>query len=235
MLRRLHKGMKGGRGYRGGIPRQGTGVYAPVEDPDELCTLEMWDRVVYADLLACRDGHLSEAAFHARHRYTTAILGLDMTGFTHDSIDRGDLHSMLRILDVHRICLPVFRAHGATRTRAFADDLYATFTDPNAALRCALDLHRRVAAFNSRQPADESPASCCVGLGYGQVLRIGPDSAMGREMNRTSKLGEDIARAGETLATESFRAAVDDAPGCRFEPRRHPDLEFTYFAVLQDS
>lgn len=207
--------------------------YALVDDPAELGTLEMWDRAVYADLLACRAGRLSEAEFSRRHQYTTAILGLDMTGFTHDSIAHGDVHSMLRILDVHRVCLPVFREHGAARTRAFADDLYGTFPEPAAALRCAFEIHRRVATFNAGLPSAHRPASCCVGLGYGSVLRIGPDHAMGREMNRTSKLGEDIANGGETLVTGAFRAALGAVSGWRFEPRTHEDVKFPFFAAFE--
>jgi class 3 adenylate cyclase len=206
--------------------------FALVEDPEELGTLRMWDRAIYADLIACREGRLSEAGFNAKHRYTTAILGLDMTGFTHSSIAHGDLHSMLRILDVHRVCLPIFREFEAHQVRAFADDLYGTFPDPRRALDCAFEIHRRVAAFSARLPDDRHPAQCCVGLGYGAVLRIGPDHAMGREMNRTSKLGEDIAEGGETLVTDDFHAAVRDRPGYRFEPRTHAAVGFPFYAAF---
>ncbi len=202
-----------------------------VDDPADLGTLEMWDAGLYADLQACRAGRMSGAEFDAKHQYTTAILALDMTGFTHASIHGGDLSSILRILDVHRVCLPIFREHGATKVRAFADDLSATFADPVRALECAFDIHRRVDAFNALLPKEHHPAECCIGLGYGPVYRIGPDRAMGQEMNRTSKLGEDIAKGGETLVTEGFREAVRHVKGVRYEPRTE-GAEFAYYAAF---
>ena len=206
-------------------------AYPLADDPAELGTLEMWDAALYADLQGCRAGRLSGAAFNAKHQYPAAILALDMTGFTHSSIHDGDLSSMLRILDVHRVCLPIFREHGAAKVRAFADDLSATFADPVHALRCAFDIHRRVDAFNALQPQEHHPAACCVGLGYGTVYRIGPDRAMGQEMNRTSKLGEDIAKGGETLVTEGFHQAVRHVPGFRYEPRSE-GAGFAYYAAF---
>ena len=43
---------------------------------------------------------------------------------------------------------------------------------------------------------------CCAGVGYGRVLAIGPNLAQGDEMNRASKLGEDLAVKAETLITD---------------------------------
>jgi class 3 adenylate cyclase len=205
-----------------------------VNDPNDLGTLQMWDRDVYADLLACREGRMSGAAFDAKYRYTAAIMALDMTGFTRSSMRQGDLASLLRIVDVHRVCLPVFREFRTAQVRAFADDLSATFDDPGRALACAFELHRRVGAYNALLPPGGNPAQVCIGLGYGGVYRLGPDRAMGKEMNQASKLGEDIAQGGETLVTEGFRAAVATVPGCRFTPRTHEEAKFPYFQAFCD-
>jgi len=205
---------------------------ALADDPDDLASLRMWDGNVYRDLLACRGGRMSQADFIAKHRYRTAILSLDMTGFTHASQDDGDLASLLRILDVHRVCLPIFQEFGAQKVRAFADDLYGTFAEPIRALGCAMEIHRRIEAFHAVQRADRDPCRCCVGLGYGPVFRLGPDLAMGHEMNLASKLGEDIAQGGETLLTESFHAAVRHLPGYRIERRSHPELTAPYYIAV---
>ena len=47
----------------------------------------------------------------------------------------------------------------------------------------------------------------CIGLGYGQVLRVDAD-VWGAEVNTASKLGEEMAAGGEVLVTAAFRDAV---------------------------
>ena len=50
----------------------------------------------------------------------------------------------------------------------------------------------------------------------GRVLRIGDADVFGAEVNAAAKLGEDIARAGEILVTQSVAeiCARDEALGC---------------------
>ncbi len=52
--------------------------------------------------------------------------------------------------------------------------------------------------------------NAAIGIGHGKVFTIGPNLAQGDEMNRASKLGEDIARAKETLLTERAYDALKD-------------------------
>ena len=47
-----------------------------------------------------------------------------------------------------------------------------------------------------------------MGIGYGEMLRVGDLDVWGREVNAASKLGEDTAKAGDILLT---RAAVESA------------------------
>ena len=49
-----------------------------------------------------------------------------------------------------------------------------------------------------------------VGLGYGAVLRIDNDEVWGAEVNAASKLGEEMAKGGEVLVTDTFHQAVSD-------------------------
>ena len=53
---------------------------------------------------------------------------------------------------------------------------------------------------------------------HGKVLRIGPNLAQGDEMNRASKLGEDIANARETLVTENVVNALAGRDEFVFSP-----------------
>jgi len=75
----------------------------------------------------------------------------------------------------------------------------------------------------------EDPAECCIGIGFGPIYAIGPNHAMGDEMNRASKLGEDTARGGETLVTEDAYATLAPHTGVRFEPKADDDLLFPFY------
>lgn len=205
--------------------------YELLEDPERLARYGEWSEEVYRDFLACERGELSEAAFRAKYAVEAAILQLDMTGMTQAAIGRGSLFSLLRIFDVQKICGPVFERFGATHIRAFADDFTAIFDTPDQALDTAFEIHRRMTAFNRSEIANPQPVECSIGLGYGEVFRIGPDLAMGDQMNQASKLGEDTAEGGETLITVQFHKRVQDRADCRFEPRNSADLPFPFFCV----
>ena len=205
---------------------------ALLSDPAELAELRIWTEPVYRDLLAVECGDLAQEEFHERYSHRKAILVLDMTGFTDTSLTSGSLPALLRILTVQRICKPVLGKHNATLVRAFADDLVALFDDPADALRAAFEAHESVAAF-TEWPDPALAAACCIGIGYGDVYAIGPNLAMGAEMNCAAKLGEDTAVAGETLLTENMHNAVKDFPRATFTPRSSQELSFTFLSATR--
>lgn len=201
-----------------------------LEDPVELARFEGWSETVYRDLIAVQRGTMSEQQFDAKYVRRLAVLVLDLTGFTENTMRGGALHGFLRILDAQRVCLPILRDAGAEFVRTFADDIVALFAQPQAALDAALEIHDRAARPDWPSPTRER-AECCIGVGYGAVYAIGPNHAMGDEMNRASKLGEDTARGGETLITEGAYEAVRRRSDLAFEPQTHDDLLFPYFRV----
>jgi class 3 adenylate cyclase len=200
-----------------------------LESPEALASCNGWTEEVYRDLLALQAGQLTQADMDAKYLYRKAILTLDLTGFTVSSLGSRQMHGLLRVLDAQKVCVPVLREHNATLVRAFADDLVALFDDPSQALDAAFELHHRIGIFNESGYAASQPALCCIGLGYGEVYRIGPNLAMGDEMNRASKLGEDTARGAETLVTGSFFAAARNRTDVVFDPLSHDDMLFPYY------
>ena len=205
--------------------------YELLEDPAELADYHEWSAEVYQDFLAFQRGKLTEQEIDRKYLRRRAILCLDMTSFTQSAIQYGSLHSLLRIFDVQKVCGPIFRQYQASRVRAFADDFTALFEDPRDALSSALEVHRRIESFNASALASKNPARCCIGIGFGDVYAIGPDLAMGDEMNRASKLGEDTAKARETLITEGMYKEVADRKDCRFERIEAGELPFAYYKV----
>lgn len=202
-----------------------------LEDPARLARCKGWSEPVYRDLLDLQRGAISEADFRKRHMWTRAILALDMTDFTSAAISAGDLNSLLRILDAQKVCIPVLETHGAELIHCFADDIFALFTGPDAALAAAIEIQRRIASFNASAQASDYPTEVCIGIGYGEVLRIGPDEAQGAEMNKASKLGEDVARARDILITEQARASLTNRHDVNFKRHGRDEQRFVFFEV----
>ena len=200
-----------------------------LDSPAVLASCQGWSEEVYCDLLAFQLGRLSQAELDAKYLHRKAILALDLTGFTVTSMACHQTHAFLRILDAQKICVPVLRQWEASLIRAFADDLVALFDDPAHALAAAFEIHKRVAAFNASPLAGDCPAECCIGIGYGDVYAIGANLAMGDEMNRAAKLGEDIARGFETLVTSNLYEVLRQREDVRFEAQRHDEMMFPFF------
>lgn len=203
--------------------------YELLRDPAELSAFQGWTEEVYSDFIALDSGSMSETAFREKYVRRCAVLVLDITGFTATAISYGELPSLLRILHVQSICIPILQALRAEVVRCFADDIVAVFQAPGAALDAALEIHKRVEDFARHRPNQEYPPQCGIGIGYGDMFRIGPNLAQGDEMNRASKLGEDIARGSETLLTERAFAALRHREDVVFEPQSHDDQLFAYY------
>ena len=203
--------------------------YPLLEAPEHLATFNGWTEEVYRDLLALQVGALTVQDMDAKYMYQAAILTLDLTGFTVQAMKQPQLNALLRILDAQKVCIPALQEHGATLIRAFADDLVALFDDPGHAVDAAFEVHRRVQAFNHSGLSSETPPLACIGIGYGDVYRIGPNLSMGDEMNRAAKLGEDIARGNETLVTSSVYRALRHRSDVLFEQLASDDQLFPYY------
>lgn len=202
-----------------------------LEDAKTLAGFEGWSEDVYVDFLKLQRGEMSEAEFNDKYHWQRAILAMDMTGFTASAMRQGELQSLLRIVDAQKVCIPVLQEHGAELIRCFADDIVALFKDPNQAIDAAFEVHRRIEVFNAPR-ASENPTRCCAGIGYGKVFAIGPNLAQGDEMNRASKLGEDIARANETLVTERAYAAMAHRDDVHFESQNQDDQLFPFYRAM---
>jgi len=203
--------------------------YDILSDADELSGYLGWDADVYRDFLAVRDGTLAADTLSDKYRRRRAIFLLDMTGLTSSAIQIGELESLLRIFDAQRVCIPVLKTFGAELIRCFADDIVAIFETPDAAVDAAFEIHRRIEHFRNSSLASQQPTQCCIGIGYGDVFAIGPNLSQGDEMNRTSKLGEDIARGEETLVTENVFEALRHREDIRFERQDIDDLLFPFY------
>jgi len=207
--------------------------YQLLDDVKLLASFDGWSEEVYRDFFRMQRGDISEADFGKKYHQEHSILSMDMTGFTTSAMQHGELQSFLRIMDAQRVVIPVLQEFGAELIRCFADDIVALFHEPNAAVDATFEAHRRIELFNTSPLASQNPTQCCAGIGFGQAYAIGPNLAQGDEMNRASKLGEDIARANETLITERTYAAIMDRDDIHFELQDQDDRLFPYYRATR--
>jgi adenylate cyclase len=139
---------------------------------------------------------------------THALWVLDMSGFSRLTVRYGITHFLAMIHRLHGIVRPIVARHDGRVIKTEADNVFAVFRSVAAAIATARDVHAQLATANVFLPADWD-LHASIGVGFGEVLMLG-DDFYGNELNLASKLGEDVAEAGETLLTEAAHARLVD-------------------------
>jgi adenylate cyclase len=152
----------------------------------------------------------TERRIRRRFERKVAIFVLDMSGFTRVTIERGILHYLMMIHRMRELCVPAIARHRGTLVKTEADNLFARFPTPKHAVEASLDMFGRLSEANL-ETDDESDIQVSIGIGWGPTLVLEHDM-WGGEFNLASKLGEDIAGAGELLLTEAAHRAMRGGP-----------------------
>jgi adenylate cyclase len=146
-----------------------------------------------------------------------AIMYTDLSGFSRRVAEFGIIHFLQTIHESFQLHAPVIDRRSGFLLKVEGDSMMVIFRNVDEALGCAIEMQRVSHAYNvSRAPEDQ--VLLCLGLGYGQMLRIAEDDVFGAEVNAASKLGEDTAKAGEILVTGAVRDAATLPDGCSFTP-----------------
>lgn len=148
---------------------------------------------------------------------TWAVVFTDLTGFSRMVAEFGIIHFLQEVHEQRSLFGPLIATHGGILLKEEADSMLLLFERPAQAVECLIEMNRRTDEVN-RDRAPENKVLLCAGIGYGRVLRVGDRDVFGQEVNASSKLGEDVAKAGEILITEAARAELGDLPDLRFEP-----------------
>ncbi len=147
---------------------------------------------------------------------TWAVMFTDLSGFSRQVEKFGILHFLQIIHEHKRLLSPILRRHDGILIKMEADSFIVIFRRTQAAVACALEMQSALQAFNQQRPP-ETAILLCVGIGYGEMLRIGDLDVFGREVNAASKLGEDTAGAGEVLLTQAAVSSLGEVEGLTFE------------------
>jgi len=145
-----------------------------------------------------------------------AVMFTDLSGFSRQVEKFGILHFLQIILEHKELLSPIVQKHDGILIKIEADSLIVIFRRTASAVRCAVEMQHVLREFNkTRKP--ETEVLLCVGIGYGDMLRVGDQDVWGREVNAASKLGEDTAKSGEILMTKGAAESAGDVDGLVFE------------------
>ncbi|MEO8101889.1 MAG: adenylate/guanylate cyclase domain-containing protein [Betaproteobacteria bacterium] len=150
---------------------------------------------------------------------TWSVLFTDLAGFSRNVAEFGIVHFLQTIYESHRLLVPLIEKDNGILLKTEGDSLIVMFRHVNDAVRCALAMQRCTHAYNATR-SDAEKVLLCVGIGYGEVLRIGDADIFGAEVNAACKLGEDHAKAGEILITGAGARKARLPPETRLEPLR---------------
>lgn len=131
----------------------------------------------------------AEAKIWADHGRNAVAFVLDLAGFTSGVAEIGLIGHLARVNGLLMKTEPIIAARGGTTIKHEADNCFAIFDDVGEAVAAAEACFEMLASHGT---------SGGVGIAYGPILFTG-DDFYGYAVNVASKLGEDMASAGEIL------------------------------------
>jgi adenylate cyclase len=129
-----------------------------------------------------------------------AVFILDMSGFSMLTRKYGIVHYLSMVRRMQLTTEPIVKSYGGSMIKYEADNCFAIFPDPLSAVNAAIAMQHAFTASNLLTSDDLDIHISC-GIDYGKLLIIGHEDCFGDPVNRASKMGEDVAAAGEILIT----------------------------------
>ena len=143
-----------------------------------------------------------------------AVFVLDMSGFSLLTRKHGIVHYLSMVRRMQMITEPIVKSYGGSMIKYEADNCFAVFPDPLAAVHAAIAMQHAFNAENLLTSEDLDIHISC-GIDYGKILVIGHEDCFGDPVNRASKMGEDLAVAGEILITKEAMQMIPATAGIK--------------------
>jgi len=138
--------------------------------------------------------------FGAEH----AVFVLDMSGFSLLTRKYGIVHYLSMVKRMQLTTAPIIISFGGRVIKYEADNFFALFPTPLSAINAAVAMQHAFHASNMLTSDDLDIYISC-GIDYGRILVVDNNDCFGDAVNRASKLGEDVASAGEVLVTKEAK------------------------------
>src|SRR5215204_7524365 len=143
-----------------------------------------------------------------------AVFILDMSGFSMLTRKYGIVHYLSMVKRMQLTSEPIVKSYGGSMIKYEADNCFAVFPDPLSAVNAAIAMQHAFTASNLLT-ADELDIHISCGIDYGKLLIIGNEDCFGDPVNRASKIGEDLANAGEILITRDAMEMIPAEAGIK--------------------
>ena len=145
---------------------------------------------------------------------TVAMMMLDMSGFSLLTRKYGIVHYLSMVRHMQMTTEPIIKSFGGTMIKFEADNCFAVFPDPLSAVNAAIAMQHAFEASNLLTSDDLDIHIAC-GIDYGKLLILEQQDCFGDPVNCASKIGEDIAAAGEVLITQAAMERIPAQTGIR--------------------
>ena len=145
-----------------------------------------------------------------------AVMFTDLSGFSRRVEQFGIIHFLQVIYEQRKLLLPIVERHDGLLIKEEGDSLLILFRRVERALEAGIAMQRACRMVNERRKPEEQ-LLLCLGIGYGDILRIADQDAWGREVNSASKLGEDTAKPNEILVTAAAHQELTGRSDVEFE------------------
>lgn len=143
-----------------------------------------------------------------------AVFVLDMSGFSLLTRKYGIVHYLSMVRRMQLTTEPIVKSYGGSMIKYEADNCFAVFPDPLSAVNAAIAMQHAFSAANLLTSDDLDIHIAC-GIDYGKILIIGHEDCFGDPVNRASKIGEDLAAAGEILITKEAIQMIPEEAGIK--------------------
>jgi adenylate cyclase len=144
-----------------------------------------------------------------------AVFVLDMSGFSMLTRKYGVVHYLSMVRRMQMTTEPIIKSYGGIMIKYEADNCFAVFPDPLSAVGAAIAMQHAFSAANLVSSEDLDIHISC-GIDYGKILLIGHEDCFGDPVNRASKIGEDLAAAGEILITKDAMDRISAEAGIQY-------------------
>lgn len=144
-----------------------------------------------------------------------AVFVLDMSGFSMLTRKYGIVHYLSMVRRMQQTTEPIVKSFGGSMIKYEADNCFAVFPEPLSAVNAAIAMQHAFKAANLLT-SDDLDINISCGIDYGKLLIIGHEDCFGDPVNRASKIGEDVAAAGEILITKEAMEMIPVSTGITF-------------------
>ena len=155
-----------------------------------------------------------ETALWEAYGQEQAVFVLDMSGFSRLTRKYGIIHYLSMVRRMQLTTGPIVKSFDGYMIKYDADNCFALFPAPLNAVNAAIAMQHAFDAANILT-ADDLDIRIGCGIDFGRILVIGSEDCFGDAVNRASKLGEDVAEAGDILVTQEAMQLIPTEAGIK--------------------